>query len=112
MHLRIYEVDVPIHDSTNPDRRGVHVFTDVADSPAAALRRAHEVYDAGSPRTRPDARSPANSRTAGKRAGFGPAGRWSGPPRGPASGTTPSAGSPAATSRCSSAPGQPLCLAA
>ncbi|MFM9500340.1 hypothetical protein ACKI1Q_43070 [Streptomyces galilaeus] len=47
MHLRIYEVDVPIHDTTDPDRRGrLHVFTGVADSPAAALRRAHEVYDA------------------------------------------------------------------
>ncbi|MFZ3562836.1 hypothetical protein ACOKM5_43675 [Streptomyces sp. BH097] len=41
-----YEVDVPIYDATDPDRRGVHVFTGVADSPAAALRRAHEVYDA------------------------------------------------------------------
>ncbi|MET8944574.1 hypothetical protein ABZX30_13575 [Streptomyces sp. NPDC004542] len=46
MRLRIYEVDVPIHDTTDPARRGVHVFTGVADSPAAALRRAHEVYDA------------------------------------------------------------------
>ncbi|PWJ02896.1 hypothetical protein DKG34_36095 [Streptomyces sp. NWU49] len=46
MALRIYEVDVPIHDTTHPDRRGLHVFTGVADSPAAALRRAHEVYDA------------------------------------------------------------------
>ncbi|MEU4038422.1 DUF6207 family protein [Streptomyces collinus] len=34
------------------------------------------------------------------------------PPRWPASETTPSAGRPAATSRCSPAPGQPLCLAA
>ncbi|MFI5689446.1 hypothetical protein [Streptomyces sp. NPDC051636] len=32
--------------ATYPDRRGLHVFTGVADSPAAALRRAHEVYDA------------------------------------------------------------------
>ncbi|MFE6946070.1 hypothetical protein [Streptomyces chartreusis] len=46
LRLRIYEVDVPIHDTGHPDRRGVHVFTGVADSPAAALRRAHEVYDA------------------------------------------------------------------
>jgi hypothetical protein len=23
MHLRIYEVDVPIHDTTDPDRHGV-----------------------------------------------------------------------------------------
>ncbi|MGW3060641.1 hypothetical protein ACWC98_32575 [Streptomyces goshikiensis] len=44
--LRTYEVDVPIHDTAHPDRRGVHIFTGVADSPAAALRRAHEVYDA------------------------------------------------------------------
>ncbi|APE26790.1 hypothetical protein [Streptomyces venezuelae] len=42
----VYEVDVPIHDTANPARRGLHVFTGVADSPAAALRRAHEVYDA------------------------------------------------------------------
>ncbi|MER7540125.1 hypothetical protein ABTX77_35910 [Streptomyces sp. NPDC097704] len=41
-----YEVDVPIHDTANPARRGLHVFTGVADSPATALRRAHEVYDA------------------------------------------------------------------
>ncbi|MFJ5787921.1 hypothetical protein [Streptomyces hydrogenans] len=41
-----YEVGVPIHDTANPARRGLHVFTGVADSPAAALRRAHEVYDA------------------------------------------------------------------
>ncbi|MGW1106164.1 hypothetical protein [Streptomyces sp. NPDC002540] len=41
-----YEVDVPTHDTTNPARKGVHVFTGAADSPAAALRRAHEVYDA------------------------------------------------------------------
>lgn len=46
MHLRIYEVDVPMHDTNHPDRRGLHVFTGVADSPAAALHRAHEVYDA------------------------------------------------------------------
>ena len=41
-----YEVDVPIHDTANPDRRGLHVFTGEADSPTTALRRAHEVYDA------------------------------------------------------------------
>ncbi|MFJ5779891.1 hypothetical protein [Streptomyces sp. NPDC093094] len=46
MHLRIYEVDVPIHHSNNPGQHGVHVFTGLADSPAAALRRAQEVYDA------------------------------------------------------------------
>ncbi|MGW3148839.1 hypothetical protein ACWDG1_30020 [Streptomyces sp. NPDC001177] len=44
--IRACEVDVPIHDTNHPDRRGAHVFTGVADSPAAALRRAHEVYDA------------------------------------------------------------------
>ncbi|MER5570288.1 hypothetical protein ACFRSX_25150 [Streptomyces goshikiensis] len=46
MHPRIYVVDVPIHNSTDPARRGLHVFTGVADSPAAALRRAYEVYEA------------------------------------------------------------------
>jgi hypothetical protein len=42
----VYEVDVPIHDTTNPALRGLHVFTGEADSPTTALRRAHEVYDA------------------------------------------------------------------
>lgn len=41
-----YEVDVPIHDITDPALRGLHVFTGEADSPTTALRRAHEVYDA------------------------------------------------------------------
>lgn len=45
-HPEFYEVDVPIHDTTNPALRGLHVFTGEADSPATALRRAHEVYDA------------------------------------------------------------------
>ncbi|WP_260868032.1 hypothetical protein [Streptomyces sp. SAJ15] len=45
-HREFYEVDVPIHDTATPTRRGLHVFTGEADSPAAALRRAHEVYDA------------------------------------------------------------------
>ncbi|MGP3777073.1 hypothetical protein ACTWJ8_40195 (plasmid) [Streptomyces sp. SDT5-1] len=45
-HHEVYEVDVPIHDTTNPARRGLHVFTGEADSPATALRPAHEVYDA------------------------------------------------------------------
>ncbi|MFD9151370.1 hypothetical protein ACFWDF_29690 [Streptomyces diastaticus] len=40
-----YEVDVPIHDTANPDRRGLHVVTGEANSPTTALRRAHEVYD-------------------------------------------------------------------
>ncbi|MCZ4101007.1 hypothetical protein [Streptomyces sp. H39-C1] len=43
---KFFEVDVPIHDAANPDLRGLHVFTGEADSPTAALRRAHEVYDA------------------------------------------------------------------
>ncbi|MGW4161982.1 MULTISPECIES: hypothetical protein [unclassified Streptomyces] len=42
----VYEVDVPIHNTTNPALRGLHVFTGEADSPTTALRRAHEVYDA------------------------------------------------------------------
>lgn len=45
-HTATTEVDVPIHDTTHPDRHGLHVFTGVADSLAEALRRAHEVYDA------------------------------------------------------------------
>ncbi|MGW1412526.1 hypothetical protein [Streptomyces sp. NPDC002403] len=44
-NTEMYEVDVPIHDTANPARRGRHVFTGVADSPTTALRRAHEVYD-------------------------------------------------------------------
>ncbi|MGW0754047.1 hypothetical protein [Streptomyces sp. NPDC002587] len=46
MHPRIYVVGVPIHDTANPARRGLHIFTGVAESAAAALLRAHEVYDA------------------------------------------------------------------
>lgn len=46
MQPRIYVVDVPIHNPADPARRGLHVFTGVADSPAAALRRAQEVYEA------------------------------------------------------------------
>ncbi|MEU8764776.1 hypothetical protein [Streptomyces sp. NPDC048659] len=45
-HTEFYEVDVPIHDTTNPALKGRHVFTGIADSPTTALRRAHEVYDA------------------------------------------------------------------
>ncbi|MER6916091.1 hypothetical protein ABT354_30845 [Streptomyces sp. NPDC000594] len=45
-HTEFYEVDVPIRNTNHPARQGVHVFTGVADSPTAALRRAHEVYDA------------------------------------------------------------------
>lgn len=41
-----YEVDVPMHHTTNPALRGLHVFAGVADSRSTALRRAHEVCDA------------------------------------------------------------------
>ncbi|MGJ5899342.1 hypothetical protein ACSCBZ_46500 [Streptomyces niveiscabiei] len=46
MRLFMYEVDVPIHDTTHPDRHGLHVFTGYADSPDTALRHAHQAYDA------------------------------------------------------------------
>lgn len=46
MHLPYYEVDVPIRSTTQPGLRGVHVFTGPADSRSAALRIAHEAYDA------------------------------------------------------------------
>ncbi|MER5886956.1 hypothetical protein ABT160_24295 [Streptomyces sp. NPDC001941] len=42
----IYEVDVPIHRSDDPDQRGLHVFTGEADSPTTALQFAHAAYDA------------------------------------------------------------------
>ncbi|MEV5204398.1 hypothetical protein [Streptomyces sp. NPDC053720] len=45
LHTTEAGVDVPIHDGADPALRGWHVFTSVADSPATALRRAHEVYD-------------------------------------------------------------------
>ncbi|WP_369384075.1 hypothetical protein [Streptomyces sp. cg36] len=44
MPLPTYEVDVPIHNAAG--LRGVHVFTGQADSRSAAVRHAHEVYDA------------------------------------------------------------------
>ncbi|MGW3653553.1 hypothetical protein [Streptomyces sp. NPDC000878] len=44
MGLPYYEVDVPI--STAAGLSGVHVFTGPADSRSAAVRIAHEVYDA------------------------------------------------------------------
>ncbi|MER5781269.1 hypothetical protein ABT104_06000 [Streptomyces mobaraensis] len=45
MTLPYFEVDVPIR-STEAGREGVHVFTGQADSRSAALKAAHEVYDA------------------------------------------------------------------
>ncbi|MEU0276709.1 hypothetical protein [Streptomyces sp. NPDC006307] len=41
--LPLYEVDVPIGNTAG--LRGVHAFTDHADSRSAAVRIAHEVYD-------------------------------------------------------------------
>ncbi|PJN24762.1 hypothetical protein CG717_32110 [Streptomyces sp. CB02613] len=41
-----YEVDVPIRSTQTPGRTGVHVFTGWADSRAAAVQAAHEVYEA------------------------------------------------------------------
>ncbi|MCX5207605.1 hypothetical protein OG897_40150 [Streptomyces sp. NBC_00237] len=46
MALHRFEVDVPIHSLSTPALTGVHVFVGLADSPATALRRAHEAYDA------------------------------------------------------------------
>ncbi|MGI5484719.1 hypothetical protein [Streptomyces lavendofoliae] len=43
-HLPLYEVDVPITNTAG--LRGVHVFTGHADSRSAAVRIAHEVYQA------------------------------------------------------------------
>lgn len=40
------EVDVPIRSTETPTLRGVHVFTGWADSRDAAVKAAHEVYDA------------------------------------------------------------------
>lgn len=42
----LHEVDVPIRSTETPTLRGVHVFTGLADSRSAAVRIAHEVYDA------------------------------------------------------------------
>ncbi|MEU7158886.1 hypothetical protein [Streptomyces chrestomyceticus] len=63
MPLPYFEVDVPIRSTAPPGLRGVHVFTGPADSRSAAVRIAHEVYDAARaaqqaggeiPRGRPD----------------------------------------------------------
>ncbi|MFD9044212.1 hypothetical protein [Streptomyces bottropensis] len=43
MPLRYFEVDVPIHHTTNRQLKGVHVFTGEASSKSEALRIAHEV---------------------------------------------------------------------
>ncbi|MFK4599691.1 hypothetical protein [Streptomyces pristinaespiralis] len=41
-----YEVDVPIRSTETPTLRGVHIFTGWANSRHAAVKAAHEVYDA------------------------------------------------------------------
>ncbi|QIB49516.1 hypothetical protein [Streptomyces aureoverticillatus] len=46
MGLPYFEVDVPTRSTDEPGLRGVHVFTGPADSRGAAVRIAHEVYDA------------------------------------------------------------------
>ncbi|MDQ1013249.1 hypothetical protein QFZ82_007734 [Streptomyces sp. V4I23] len=43
--LSHYEVDVPIHHSTDQTRRGLHVFTGPATGPNEALAAAHSAYD-------------------------------------------------------------------
>ncbi|MET8411089.1 hypothetical protein ABZV34_23805 [Streptomyces sp. NPDC005195] len=53
MPLPVFQVDVPIHRTDQPAASGVHVFTGRADSRSAAVRNAHEVYDAA--RTAQDA---------------------------------------------------------
>jgi hypothetical protein len=40
-----FEVDVPAHHTTDPGRRGLHVFTGEARTRREALRRAHEAVD-------------------------------------------------------------------
>ncbi|MFI2370148.1 hypothetical protein [Streptomyces sp. NPDC018833] len=40
-----FEVDVPIHHSTDQTRRGLHVFTGPATGPNEALAAAHSAYD-------------------------------------------------------------------
>lgn len=44
-HPKLFEVDVPIHDTTHT-LHGLHVFTGQATSRSEALNRAHQVYDA------------------------------------------------------------------
>ncbi|MFI1177869.1 hypothetical protein [Streptomyces melanogenes] len=46
MGLPYYEVDVPTRNTAQPGLSGVHVFTGPADSRSAAVRIAHEVYNA------------------------------------------------------------------
>jgi hypothetical protein len=46
MTLPYFEVDVPIRSTETPGLEGVHVFTGQADSRSAAVKAAHEVYDA------------------------------------------------------------------
>ncbi|MEU6680916.1 hypothetical protein [Streptomyces sp. NPDC046925] len=43
-HPTLFEVDVPIHDTTG--MHGLHVFTGQATSRSEALTRAHLAYDA------------------------------------------------------------------
>ncbi|GAA3809873.1 hypothetical protein [Streptomyces chiangmaiensis] len=87
MALAVYEVDVPTTNGNG--RRGVHIFTGQADSPASALRHAQEVHAAAVaaqrsglevPRMQPDGWG-----ARGTRPGWEPdwsaatAGRWSVP---------------------------------
>lgn len=46
MSLPYFEVDVPKRSTEVPGLRGLHIFTGRADSRSAAVRFAHEVYDA------------------------------------------------------------------
>jgi hypothetical protein len=57
MHLRIYEVDVPIHDTTDPDRHGDHTGPTSCTASAKELTPpAHR--DRGEPTARtPETRS-------------------------------------------------------
>ncbi|MDX3132190.1 hypothetical protein PV367_20870 [Streptomyces europaeiscabiei] len=89
MTLPYFEVDVPIRSTAQPGLSGVHVFTGRADSRSAAVRIAHEVYDAARaareagleiPHGRPDGWG-----ACGYRPGWEPdwkaatAGRWNNP---------------------------------
>ncbi|MEK8141719.1 hypothetical protein NKH18_01105 [Streptomyces sp. M10(2022)] len=97
MPLPYFEVDVPIHSTEAPGQHGLHVFTGRADSRSAAVRIAHEVYDAARAATETGREIPTDGRTAGVPADTGPAGSPTGPPRPPAAGPSP------APSSCSSA---------
>ncbi|MBK3583337.1 hypothetical protein JHN49_06235 [Streptomyces sp. MBT57] len=46
MQLPYFEVEVPMRNTEAPKTRGLHIFTGRAPSPSAAVRIAHEVYDA------------------------------------------------------------------